>query len=144
MSTQEVIHRCRACGVERIGPGMGLAGSRTPCANDACGSVEVDVAVVIEDVVLVRDQIRGKLRDATLGARKGRKADLSAGSEYFRRDERWHRVDRIINYADDWYDETITDETRGTVVHECHERLSDHQGRGRARTRMTTDDPVAG
>jgi hypothetical protein len=133
MSTQKVIHMCRACGVERIGPGIGdLPGDRTPCANDGCGSVDVAIDVVIADVAVARDLLVAKLKDASLGSRKGREVDVTTGAEYFRQGERWHRVDRIVNYADDWYDETITDETTGTVVRECHERLSDHQGRGGA------------
>jgi hypothetical protein len=132
MSRDETVYRCQACGVERIGPGIDLAGTRNPCANDGCGSVDLDVVVVIEDEVLSRDLLRGKLKDPAIRARQGRKADVIIGSEYFRRDGRWHRVERSIDYTDDRYDETIIDETTGAVVHECHERLSDHQGRGSA------------
>lgn len=133
MSTQKVINTCSACGVERLGPGIGdVPGDRTPCINDGCGSVDVAIAVVIVDVAGARDLLAGKLKDANLGSRKGRKVDFTTGADYFRRGERWHRVDRTTNYADDRYDETITDETTGTVVPECHERLSDHQGRGSA------------
>ncbi len=56
------------------------------------------------------------------------------GSDYYRRGERWHQVDRTIDYANNWYDETITDEATGEVVRECHEPLSDHRGRGSAKS----------
>lgn len=134
MPTNEAIFRCRACGVERIGPGIGDSpGERTPCSNDGCGSVDLAMSVSVHDAIQVRERLRGKSKDATMGSRKGRKVEFTTGSEYFRRDGRWHRVERVINYMDDRYDETITDETLGVVVRECHERLSDHQGRGNTR-----------
>lgn len=134
MSTQQVIYTCSACGVERIGPGIGdVPGDRTPCANEGCGSVAVVTELFITDVVDVRDLLTGKLKNPDLNARKGRKVDFTTGTEYFRHGQRWRQVDRTIDYANDWYDETITDETTGEVIRDCHERLSEHQGRGRAR-----------
>jgi hypothetical protein len=131
--TQQTIYTCSTCGVERIGPGIGdVPGDRTPCANGGCGSVAVVIDLSISDVVDGRDRLTGMLKNPVLGSRKGRKVDFTTGTDYFRRGQRWHRVDRTIDYANDWYDETITDETTGEVIRDCHERLTDHQGRGSA------------
>lgn len=70
--------------------------------------------VIIEDGADVRDSLRVNWKDTSRGSRKGREADIVTGSEYYRRDGLWRRVDRTLNYAEDLYDETIVDEaTRG-------------------------------
>lgn len=103
-----------------------------PCANEGCGSVAVLIELTITDDVGVRDLLTGKSKNPDLGSRKGRKIDFTTGTDYFRRGQRWHRVVRTIDYANDWYDETIIDEATGEVIRDCHERLSEHQGRGSA------------
>lgn len=131
---------CSGCGVERIGPGIGgLPGDRMPCANQGCSSVDLDIVLAITDDAGIRDELKGKLKNPDLGSRKGRQVDITIGSDYYRRDQRWHRVDRRIDYANDRYDETITDEATGEVIRDCHERLSDHQGHGLAKP--PTDRP---
>ncbi len=42
---------------------------------------------------------------------------------------RLQRVDRDAN----WYDKVVTDQDTGSPIHECHERLTEHQGRGSAK-----------
>lgn len=102
MSVQQVIYTCSACGVERIGPGIGdLPGDRMPCANEGCGSVAVVIDLAITDDAGVRDLLTGKLKNPDLGSRKGRKVDITTGSDYFRRGQRWHRVTRTIDYSND-------------------------------------------
>jgi hypothetical protein len=134
MSTQWVTYTCSACGVERMSPGIGDgSGDRLPCANEGCGSIAVLIGMTITDDAGVRDLLTGKLKNPDLGSRKGRKVDITTGTDYFRRGQRLHRVDRTIDYANDCYDETITDEATGDVIRDCHERLSDHQGRGSAK-----------
>lgn len=141
MSASRTISRCGACGVERIGPGIGdLPGDRTPCANDGCGSVSLRVEVIIQDSVDARDCLRANWKDSSRGSRKGRKVDVVTGSEYYRRDGLWRRVERTLNYADDLYDETIVDEATGVVVHESHERLSEHAGHGTAANSRAVED----
>jgi hypothetical protein len=52
--------------------------------------------------------LTGKPKNPDLGSRKGRR--VTTGTDSFRRDQRWHRVDRTIDHGNDWYDDTITDE----------------------------------
>jgi hypothetical protein len=134
VSTQETVYQCSSCGVERIGPGIGdFAGERLPCANDRCGSVNIDTKMTISAQVASRDLLKAKLKEESLGSRKGRKVDVTNGAEYYRLGQRWHRVERRIDYANDWYDEVITDEATGQVVREVHQSLKEHQGRGSAK-----------
>ena len=70
--------------------------------------------------------------DSQLSSRKGRKLEFVSGADYFRSGQRWHRVERIIDFANDRYDEVVTDESTGAVIRSCHEPLSEHQGRGSA------------
>lgn len=104
-----------------------------PCATDGCGSVKIDIDVTINDNLEIRDLLKAKLRDPSLGSKQGRKLDVTTGTEYFRLGQRWHRVERRIDYVNDLYDEVITDEATANVVREVHESLTSHQGRGSAR-----------
>jgi hypothetical protein len=134
VSTEQVIFTCSACGVERIGPGIGdVPGARTPCSNDRCGSVAVVAALTTTDGLEVRELLAGRSKDPDLGSRKGRKLEFKAGTEFFRQGQRWRQVNRTLDFINDRYDETITDEATGEVIRECHEQLSEHQGRGSAR-----------
>jgi hypothetical protein len=103
----------------------------------------LNVEVIINDDAGARDLLCVKWKESSRGSRKGRRADVVTGSEYYRRDDVWHRVERTLNYADDSYDEVIFDEVTGIVVHECHERLSEHVGHGSAvRPRVAPDARV--
>lgn len=57
----------------------------------------------------------------------------SGGTGYsFNRDRgEWVRRQYKVDYERDWYDEVITT-ADGDVIHECHEPLSQHRGRGAA------------
>jgi len=74
--------------------------------------------------------MRGSLR---LRGRHGTNrpfVDQVAGADFWRKAERWaHKVRRIDRDANQ-YDEVVTDPETGSVVHECHEPLSRHQGHG--------------
>lgn len=135
MSTHR-IDVCSSCGAERIGPGIGdVPGERVPCPNDGCGSVAITTQLTITADLGMRARLVAKAKDRSLGSRRGRKVDMTTGAEYYRLDDRWHRVERKIDYVNDWYDEVITVESTGEVIREVHEPLSDHQERGTAKRR---------
>lgn len=128
---QESETYCADCGVERLGPGIeGASGTSTPCPN--CGATGLQRRVFLTDTVHMRDGLAGRSR----GLRDGVRKDLQKwkqGTELYRKEGRWHEVRRLIDHLNDWYDEVITDEQTGQVVHECHEPLSQHRGHGGAR-----------
>lgn len=134
VSTQQTVYVCSGCGAERVGPGIGdVLGERLPCANSGCGSVGIDIRLTISEHIAIRDAPKAKLKDPGLGSRKGRKVDVTTGAEYYRLGQRWHRVERRIDYTNNVYDEVITDEATAKVIREVHETLKDHQGRGSGR-----------
>jgi hypothetical protein len=60
--------------------------------------------------------------------------ELKTGQEWFRKLGRWHRLFRRIDHEADRYSERITDAETGEVVRELEEPLSEHRGRGSAKT----------
>ena len=42
---------------------------------------------------------------------------------------------KLIDRANNQYEEVVTDLTTGKVIHECRERLSEHQGHGSAKNK---------
>lgn len=122
---------CAGCGVQRAGPGIeGSAVSVTPCPN--CGVVGIDRRIVLADSAVGRDCLGSRSRGLRDGKRKNLR-ESKQGTEFFRKDGRWHEIWRVVDHVNDWYDEVITDEETGQVVHECHEPLSQHHGHGSAR-----------
>lgn len=48
------------------------------------------------------------------------------GAEFFRKTQRWHRVERVVDRRDNRYYEHIEDEETGEVIRHKDEPLSDH------------------
>lgn len=44
----------------------------------------------------------------------------------------WTHKGRVIDRKNDWYEEVVTDLETGAIIHQCAERLSEHQGHGSA------------
>lgn len=49
--------------------------------------------------------------------------------------DRWVSIHRIISRELDLYYELVVDEDTGDILRECEEKLSDHQGRGSAKSK---------
>ena len=75
-------------------------------------------------------KVRGWHRGKHLVVTKARSA-----SEFFRKTQRWHRVNRLIDRRRNRYFESITDAETGALVKEIDEPLSQHQGHGDARVK---------
>jgi hypothetical protein len=68
------------------------------------------------------------------GGKLGRPAlEQRQGDDHFAAEGRWVQKMRRIDREGDQYDEVITDPETGRILHEKHERLSDHRGHGSAR-----------
>jgi hypothetical protein len=122
---------CSDCGIDRADLGIPPPSddNRSPCPQ--CGSIALLVDVQVYDEMTIKDyaQVAYTNRAETDGRTKV-VVKGKLGSEFYRKDGRWHRVERRIDKANDWYDEVITDEESGVIVREVHEPLSQHQGRG--------------
>lgn len=62
-------------------------------------------------------------------------SELSAGDDLWEKENRWMRKNRVIDWKNDQYRETITDPQTGEIVHHCDELLSLHRGHGSAKRR---------
>jgi hypothetical protein len=139
MSTsQESAVTCGACGfdladVSAGGPLLTPVG-RVPCPR--CGSLSRLASVTIKETVEIHDKIRYKAKRP--GEKKPHVEGLSGASyfhdtaSYFHDTGEWHDRKLWLDRRSDEYHEVIRD-SRGVVVHECHEPFTNHQGHGSAK-----------
>lgn len=88
--------------------------------------------MAITDDAGVRDMLTGKLKNPDLGSRKVARSIsrlVLTISGATRAGTGWTGP----STTKDWYDERVTDKATGDVVCDCHERLSEHWGRGSAK-----------
>jgi hypothetical protein len=81
--------------------------------------------VLIEETITteVYRKTRAKHRDG--GARVVR--DITGGDDYHRNTGRWNLMRRVIDRANNWYEETFRDRNNGEIVHHTAEPLTDHK-----------------
>ena len=136
---------CKSCGA--VLPSDWSQLENQPCPK--CGSDSLLFSLRVASSIGIRDRVRGKVKDPDYESErasegKGRKKrparEFKVGSEP-RGDQPGKGVEvyRDINRKCDTYDEKVTDEKTGEVLHECHEPLSVHRGHGSAK-RGTRDD----
>lgn len=103
-----------------------------------CGSRAQHVKVRVHETITIREGIRLKTNEP---GRKKPIKDYQDKPEFFRKAGRWHRVLRIFDRSVQpaRYYEHITDEESGDVIRHVDEPLSDHRGRGDARSLSSTD-----
>lgn len=80
----------------------------------------------------MREGFRATIKDPSLNRKRNPRKE-SRNAEVRSADGRWRRVERLIDKDDDKYVEKVTDVDTGEIVHECCERLRDHQGHGSAK-----------
>lgn len=120
-----------------------MAGEPIPCTS--CGWSS-PVAVVLgadfatdrenESIVVTDDEFATSHEMARLKTRQPGmrpEVELVAGEELHQNSGEWRHVYRRIDRVADWYDEIIR-RPDVTVEREVHEPLSQHRGRGSART----------
>ena len=130
MTVQSRITRCGGCDqVLNEDPGTPVV-ERKPCPS--CGSAARAFAITISETV----QAHGKL--LLKGRQAGRRKpfiEQTVGSDLHRRTGTWMHLERIIDRAQDWYHECVSNPKTSEVVHACDEPLSQHRGHGSARKR---------
>ena len=99
-------------------------------ACPACGSRTRRGDVAITGTSSVKNSIHLKTKEGGHGKPV---YEVRAGDSFFRKTERWNRIDRIIDRKNDWYYERIEDES-GNVIRLCEEPLSEHRGHGSAKS----------
>lgn len=122
---------CSGCGAdvddERIQP-------RKPCPH--CGSMArtANVSVHIAAEATIHLLTKSKHRDG--GKRVVR--EIVAGDSYHRLTSRWNLLRRLIDWGNDWYEETVRQKD-GSLIHYCAEKLSEHTGHGTAKKKPRAD-----
>lgn len=70
---------------------------------------------------------------ATIKKKKNGRGDptikTKTGDSFFKKTQEWTNRDMTVNRENDTYDE-VTKNSKGEVIHECHEPLSKHKGHG--------------
>ena len=61
--------------------------------------------------------------------------EIKSGDSLEHRTGKWRDRIQKVDRDQDWYDKVVTDKESGEIIHECHEPLSEHQGRGSARSK---------
>ncbi|MBI2524463.1 MAG: hypothetical protein HYV93_00615 [Candidatus Rokubacteria bacterium] len=80
----------------------------------------------------LKEHVRIRIREA---GKPKVSSERRVGDHFERKTGRWLRIDWLIDWANDWYSKRITDPETGEEVYRQEHRLSEHRGRGSARTR---------
>jgi predicted RNA-binding Zn-ribbon protein involved in translation (DUF1610 family) len=117
---------CSACGVP-VEANEPQNVARRPCPN--CGSTlrTAHASVTIAASVQVYMKVHSKHRD---GGRKVVREEIT-GDDFHRKTGRWSIMRRLIDRANNWYEEVFHDRDTGNVIHKKAERLSDHRTGGK-------------
>jgi len=123
--------RCIGCGGALLGDQPGV-----PCSQ--CGDIRRTTSAAIRESVEVLSSIRIQKKSPGYPSRKRIRLDHFEGWDWSRKLGSMVRKLRRVDKDADIYTEVVQ-ERDGTVIHECHEPLSDHRGHGSARQRDPTD-----
>lgn len=134
MPVDSIIVTCDQCSIPLDENPNTPIESRKPCPT--CGSLSRHVQVSIHDTVSVKGKLQLKGRHAVGGKPF---IEQVHGEDLERKSGKWMILRRIIDRANDWYHELITDRETGATVHECKEPLSQHRGHGAAKRKEDLD-----
>ena len=81
-----------------------------------------------EDLVMVKEFVRLRIVEEGQVI-----SELSSGDDLWRIKNRWMNKNRVIDWKNNRYRETISDSQTGEVIHHCDEPLDLHQGHGSAK-----------
>jgi len=119
--------KCKMCGVILLE----VEGTeRTPCP--VCGEKGRVFERQLEDTICLRDQTR------MIGKHNGKGKpffDARIGADFYFKTQKWHHLERIIDWDNDTYIETITNPETGEIIKKVEEPLSHHRGHGTAKNK---------
>lgn len=101
---------------------------RSPCP--ACGSLRRCINVSVVDHIELKEMLGMKAKNPAYPGKQGIRIEQLIGDDLHRKSGRWLKKVRIIDRANNYYLEEITDPETGSVVHRCEEPLSQHFGHG--------------
>jgi hypothetical protein len=102
---------------------------RVPCP--ACGSTARAMGVSVS----MNASTAVYLKTRSLHRNGGRKVvrEETVGDDFHRATKKWNLMRRLIDWANDWYEETFRDRDTGEILHHQAHRLSEHRGHGSAK-----------
>ncbi len=122
--------KCAGCGTVRSrSPEPQL---RVPCP--ACGSMARVIEVSLGDSLEFHESLGFKQK--RIGQSKPIAEGVS-GDEFFRKEARWVKKERLIDRQANRYRENVTDPATGAVIHHRDEPLDQHIGHGSAKPKRT-------
>lgn len=122
--------KCARCFTELAEYPSASLGQKLPCPN--CGSIARSFGVTISNEVTLREKFQVRLHPE----KKGWRYEVKSGDDLHRNSGDWMKVTRIVDKQNDNYHERIVNPLTGSVVHECHEPLSQHRGHGADRPKQ--------
>ncbi len=136
MGDQFFKSKCGSCGaLLKESPHVAIA-DRKACPT--CGSLSRFVEVAITEVVTVKEKLGLKAKHSGL---KKPFFESVSGNDLHRGTGQWNKLERIIDRENNKYREEITDPITGKVIRLCEEPLTEHQGRGSAKSKAHEEDP---
>jgi len=111
---------CSGCGraVEETTPEK-----RTPCLH--CGSLARTAHVTVTETVSVTTYLKTRAKHRDGGTKVLR--DITEGDDYHRKTGKWNLMRRVIDRANNWYEEIFRDRDSGAIVHHTAEPLTEHK-----------------
>lgn len=67
--------------------------------------------------------------------------EIKNGESLEYRTGKWRDRTQCVDRDKNWYDEVVTDQETGEVIHGCHEPLSEHRGHGSAKAKKRNTLP---
>lgn len=111
---------CKECGRPIDEPSVE---PRQPCPQ--CGSIARTAHDSVHETSILNDYLKTHLKRRD----NGRKVVLEVieGDDYYRKTGKWNIMRRIIDRANDWYEEVFYDRDTNEIVHQKQEPLSEHR-----------------
>ena len=107
--------------------------TKKPCPN--CGSLIRSNHVTVEETTKAFESLGTKQKNPARRSREKLRVDTFTGYQHSHSLGRMVKKERIIDKDNDQYYEKITDPETEKIVHECKEKLSEHQNHGYAKNK---------
>ena len=98
------------------------------------------MTITFEDRVQVRDCLKGRVKDPSLGARKSRRVTFTVGASYWRAEQKWVHREMYVDRDRGQYREVVSDPESGEIIYRREEPLKNHRGHGNAKPGRSTDE----
>jgi hypothetical protein len=115
MTESQPIYTCQICGADKGGSFCKVCNAETPSK----------IALTLADTIVVHDFLQATLK----GPRKNKFIIKSHSGWKESGDEILPdgvEITRSIDHEHDWYDEVVKKSGTDIIIHECHEKLSEH------------------